>query len=115
MPPRTALGLLQGTVDVLILKSLSWKPMHGFALSQWIHERTDGVLSLEDAALYQGLHRLEHQGLLDSEWGVSDNNRRARYYQLTAAGQRRLREETTSWRAYAGAVFKVLDARRAPA
>ncbi len=110
---RPALGLLQGTVDVLILKTLSWKPMHGFALSQWIHARTDGVLVLEDAALYQGLHRLERQGLLRSEWGLSENNRRARYYRLTPEGERRLREETATWRAYAGAVFKVLDARSA--
>jgi transcriptional regulator len=111
--PRPSLGLLQGTVDVLILKSLTWNPMHGFALSQWIRERTDGVLSLEDAALYQGLHRLERQDLVVSEWGLSDNNRRAKYYQLTPAGTRRLREETATWRAYAGAVFKVLDARSA--
>jgi len=109
------LGLLQGTVDVLILKSLSWKPMHGFGLAEWIRTRTDGVLLLEDAALYQGLHRLERQGLLVSTWGVSENNRRARYYQLTDAGVRRLGDAAATWRTYAGAVFKVLDARSATA
>jgi transcriptional regulator len=111
--PRPSRGRLQGTVDVLIRKSLTWNPKHGFARTQRIRERTDGVLSLEDAALYQGLHRLERQDLVVSEWGLSDNNRRARYYQLTPAGTRRLREETATWRAYAGAVFKVLDARSA--
>ncbi len=108
MSPR-ALDLLQGTVDVLILKTLSWQPMHGYAVSRWIRERTDGVLALEDAALYQALHRLERQGWIESEWGLSENNRRAKYYQLTREGRRQLRAETATWRQYAAAVFKVLE------
>ena len=107
---RPPLDLLQGTVDVLILKSLSWQPQHGFAIAKWIRERTQGVLQLDDAALYQGLHRLERKGWLASEWGQSDNNRRAKYYQLTATGRRQLRTELTTWRAYTSAVFRVLDA-----
>ena len=81
---RDSLELLQGTLDVLILKTLSWQPMHGYGVSRWIRRRTDDVLAVEDAALYQALHRLERKGWIDSEWGVSENNRRAKYYQLTA-------------------------------
>lgn len=108
----TSLGLLQGTVDVLILKSVSWAPAHGFAISRWILERTKGTLGLQDAALYQALHRLERKGWLESDWGPSDNNRRAKYYQLTKDGRTQLRTQTTNWRRYAEAVFSVLDADR---
>ncbi len=107
---RPPLDLLQGTVDVLILKALSWQPQHGFAIAKWIRERTEGVLQLDDAALYQGLHRLERKGWLASEWGQSDNNRRAKYYHLTATGRRQLRTELATWRTYTSAVFRVLDA-----
>ena len=106
---RPALDLVQGTVDVLIMKTLSWRPMHGYAVSKWIRERTDGVLGVEDAALYQALHRLERRGWIESEWGLSENNRRAKYYQLTTEGRRQLRAEAATWREYAAAVFKVLD------
>ena len=102
--------LLQGTLDVLILKTLSWQPLHGYSISRWIRQRTDGVLGVEDAALYQALHRLERTGWIASEWGVSENNRRATYYQLTTAGRRQLRAEDGVWREYAAAVFKVLEA-----
>jgi transcriptional regulator len=105
-----SLGLVQGTLDVLILKTLSWQPMHGYAVSRWIRERTGAVLSVEDAALYQALHRLERRGWIVAEWGLSENNRRAKYYQLTAAGRGQLRAEATTWRRYAAAVFTVLDA-----
>ena len=81
---RASLDLVQGTLDVLILKTLSWGPTHGYGVSRWIRRRTDDVLAVEDAALYQALHRLERKGWIDSEWGVSENNRRAKYYQLTA-------------------------------
>jgi transcriptional regulator len=107
---RPPLDLLQGTVDVLILKALCWQPQHGFALAKWIRERTEGVLHLDDAALYQGLHRLERKGWLSAEWGLSDNNRRAKYYRLTPIGRRQLRTELSTWRTYAAAVFRVLDA-----
>ncbi len=107
---RAPVNLLQGTVDVLILKTLSWQPMHGFAISRWIRQRTDGVLGLEDAALYQALHRLERKVWVESAWGLSENNRRAKYYQLTSAGRAQLRAETTTWRRYAAAVASVIDA-----
>ena len=106
---REPLDLLQGTLDVLILKTLSWGALHGYAVSRWIRQRTDEVLAVEDAALYQALHRLERKGLIESEWGLSENNRRAKYYQLTTAGRRQLRSEVTTWRMYAEAVFKVLE------
>ena len=107
--PRTPTDLLYGTLDVLVLKTLTWGPRHGYAISGWIAERTDGTLAVDDAALYKALHRLEQQGHLESEWGLSENNRRAKYYQLTAAGSRQLRTESSVWRAYAGAVAAVLD------
>ena len=103
------MDLLQGTLDVLILKTLSWKAMHGYAISRWIRQRTDQVLSVEDAALYQALHRLERKGLIESEWGLSENNRRAKYYQLTPAGRTQLSAEASEWRQYAEAIFKVLE------
>ena len=103
------LGLLQGTVDLLILRALQQGPAHGYAVSRWVRERTDGVLSMEDAALYQALHRLEARGWIASEWGMSDNNRRARFYALTTAGRRQLRSEVSAWRQYADAVFKVIE------
>ena len=106
---RKTATLLQGTVDVLILKTLHESPMHGYGVSRWIRERTDGVVGLEDAALYQALHRLEAKGWLEAEWGLSDNNRRAKYYRLTREGRKQLRAETAKWRRYAKAVLGVLD------
>jgi PadR family transcriptional regulator, regulatory protein PadR len=106
---RQALGLLQGTVDVLILKTLSWKPLHGYGISEFIRQQTNGDLSVEDAALYQALHRLERKGLVDSEWGVSDTNRRARIYSITADGRKQLRSEVVELRRYMAALFRVLE------
>ena len=103
------LDLLQGTVDVLILRTLAGDPMHGYGISQWIRARTEGVLSLQDAALYQALRRLERKGWVEAEWGVSENNRRARYYRLTAEGRTQLWREASAWRRYAEAVFRVLE------
>jgi len=103
------MNLIQGTVDVMILKTVSRGPLHGFGISHAIRERSDGILGLEDAALYQALHRLENRGLLVSEWGLSDNNRRAKYYQLTEEGKVRLRRESEAWRRYASAVSRVLE------
>ncbi|HVT39565.1 MAG TPA: PadR family transcriptional regulator [Gemmatimonadaceae bacterium] len=105
---RTPTDLLYGTLNVLVLKSLSWKPMHGYAISNWLRERTGGTLVIDDAALYKSLHRLEEQGAISSAWGMSENNRRAKYYHLTAAGRRQLRSERTAWQAYALAVARVL-------
>jgi len=109
---RPPLALLQGTVDILILKALSFGSQHGYGVSRWIRERSEGALGLEDAGLYQALHRLERRGLVTASWGTSENNRRARYYELTAGGRRALRAETGTWRQYAAAVFRILDARR---
>ncbi len=106
MPPTV--DLLQGTVDVLILRTLAWQPMHGYAISRWIRERSDGILAIEGAALYQALHRLERRRWVSPSWGVSDNNRRAKFYQLTAEGRRQLRAETATWQTYAAAVTRVL-------
>jgi transcriptional regulator len=105
---RAPSDLLQGTVDVLILQTLSWQSMHGYAISDWVRERSRGVLSIEGAALYQALHRLERKKLVASSWGVSDNNRKAKYYQLTAEGRRQLRADSSTWREYADAVGRVL-------
>ena len=102
------MDLLQGTLDVLILRSLADRPRHGYDVSRWIRERTDGTLRIEDAPLYKALHRLEHAGCIAAEWGLSENNRRARYYRLTAAGRRRLRRDALAWRRYASAVANVL-------
>jgi PadR family transcriptional regulator PadR len=103
------LPLLKGTLDLLVLRVLAAGPMHGYGVATLVHERTDGDLAIEDAALYQALHRLDRQGLVDAEWRPSDNNRRARYYELTAAGRKRLREQTASWRRYTRAVDAVLQ------
>jgi transcriptional regulator len=108
LPSRT-LDLLQGTLDVLVLRTLVWGEMHGYAVSRSIRQRTDGVIEIEDAPLYKALHRLERAGCIEASWGLSENNRRARFYTLTAAGRRRLREEEQAWRRYAEAVFKVLE------
>jgi transcriptional regulator len=83
--------------------------MHGYAVSRWIRERTEGTIEIEDAPLYKALHRLEQSGCVSAEWGVSENNRRARYYKLTATGRSRLKAEEASWRRYAAAVFRVLE------
>ena len=107
--PSQPLDLLQGTVDILVLQTLAWGPMHGYAVASWVRERTGGVLELEDAPLYKALHRLEKQGYVEAEWGLSENNRRARFYQLTPAGRGQLRSEAATWRRYAEAVFKVLE------
>jgi PadR family transcriptional regulator PadR len=104
------LDVLQGTLDVLVLKALSLGPRHGFAVGRWIRERSRDTIRVEDRALYVALHRLEARGLVDSTWGTSENNRRARYYELTAGGRRALRRKAAEWDAYAGAVGRVLRA-----
>ncbi|HKN67768.1 MAG TPA: PadR family transcriptional regulator [Gemmatimonadaceae bacterium] len=104
-----SLDLLQGTLDVLVLRTLMWGEMHGYAVSRWIRQRTDGVIEIEDAPLYKALHRLERAGCVEASWGLSENNRRARFYKLTPAGRRKLHEQESVWRRYAEAVFKVLE------
>ncbi|HEX7050477.1 MAG TPA: PadR family transcriptional regulator [Longimicrobiales bacterium] len=101
--------LIKGTLDVLILRTLAGEPMHGYGISQWIRNRTGDTLAVQDAALYQALRRLERKGWVEAEWGLSENNRRARYYTLTPAGRKRLGAEVRAWRRYAEAVSQVLE------
>jgi PadR family transcriptional regulator PadR len=106
-----ALSLVQGTLDLLVLRTLASGPCHGYGIASAVHDLTAGDLSIEDAALYQALHRLDRQGLVEAEWRPSENNRRARYYTLTPGGRRRLKEETAAWRRYSRAVEAVLEGR----
>jgi transcriptional regulator len=106
---REDLQLLQGTLDVLVLKTLSWRPCHGYEIAQWIRDTTDAALQVEDRALYVSLHRMEERGWLESEWGITENNRKAKYYQMTPEGRRQLVTKTDMWSRYATAVFKVLQ------
>ena len=111
--------LLQGTLDVLILKALQAGPMHGYGIAVWLEHTTDDVLQIEEGSLYPALHRMQRRGWLDADWGLSENNRRAKYYRLTASGKKHLQEESSSWERFAGAVSRVLEAppgaaKRAP-
>jgi transcriptional regulator len=103
------LRLVQGTLDLIVLRTLAATPMHGYGIATLVHLQTNGELAIEDAALYQALHRLDRQGFVEAEWRPSDNNRRARYYALTPEGRKHLREETATWRRYARAVEAVLE------
>ena len=105
--------VLQGTLDLLVLKALTFGTRHGYAVARWVRDTTDGTLDVEEGALYTSLHRMERRGWLESEWGVSENNRRAKYYSLTEAGRQQLRTESSAWTRYAEAVFKVLRAQEA--
>jgi len=105
--------LVKGTLDVLVLKTLSWTPMHAYEVARWLEERSAGQFVVEDAALMQALHRLEERALLAAEWGVTGNGRRARYYKLTAAGRAHLRAESRRLTDYAGALTSVLAAKSA--
>ena len=107
--------LLQGTLDVLVLKTLSWGPMHGYAVARWLQQVTDDVLRIEEGSLYPALHRLERRGWVESEWGLSENNRTAKYYRITIEGRRQLRAEASTWTTFSQAVSKVLTSTRAPA
>jgi transcriptional regulator len=102
--------LYTGTLDTLILKAVSWGSTHGYAIGRWIRENTDGVLEVNEGALYPALHRLERKGLLSEEWGLTETNREAKFYTLTAAGRKQLRTEIARWREYATAVNAALDA-----
>jgi PadR family transcriptional regulator PadR len=107
--PRDTSDLLHGTLDLLVLKALSTTPMHGFGLSKWIEQRAGHQLEIVDSALYKALHRLEDDGAIGAEWGVSENNRRAKYYSLTGRGRQRLRTQTATWRRYVLAVSGILE------
>src|ERR1700730_5163031 len=104
----TKLELLRGTLDVLILKALVWGPLHGYAVTNFIRAWSDDALLVEEGTLYPALWRLESRKLVDAEWGLSENNRKAKFYRLTPGGRRHLRAESRTWEAYAAAVAKVL-------
>src|SRR5690348_12433665 len=108
---RPPLDLVHGTLDLLVLRTLAWEPMHGYGIAQFVKARTDGAIAIESAALYQALHRLEKRKLVRASWAISDTNRRARFYELTAAGRAALKTQTTDLRAYITALYRVLDAR----
>ncbi|HSA56440.1 MAG TPA: PadR family transcriptional regulator [Gemmatimonadaceae bacterium] len=107
--PRDTSDLLHGTLDLLVLKALATQPMHGFGLCQWIEQRTRHELEIVDSALYKALHRLTDAGAIAAVWGVSDNNRRARYYSLTPRGRQMLRAEIATWKRYVSAVSGILE------
>jgi PadR family transcriptional regulator, regulatory protein PadR len=107
------LPLLRGTLDLLILKTLSWGPMHGFGIASWLETRSGRALGVDDSALYQSLHRLEGRGLVEAEWGVTENKRTARYYRLTRAGRQHLKREASIWLRYTRTVGAILAAETA--
>jgi PadR family transcriptional regulator, regulatory protein PadR len=111
---KTQLELVRGTLDVLILKALVWGPLHGYAITSLIHRQTDEALLVEEGTLYPALWRLESKGLVEGEWGLSENNRKAKFYRLTLEGRRLLRQEKRTWEAYSSAVNKMLGATRPP-
>jgi transcriptional regulator len=105
----TPLDLLQGTLDLLVLRTLAWGPMHGYTVARLIKERSSGVFLVEEGALYPALHRHARKGWVESEWGISENNRKARFYQLTPAGRAALRAQVAEWNRYTQAVAGVLQ------
>ena len=112
MVDRTHIDLLQGTLGVLILKSLSWGPMHGYGIARWIEQITDDELLVEEGSLYPALHRLQARGLVSSEWAISETNRRVKSYTITEQGRQQLRAEMSRWQRFSSAISRALDARR---
>ena len=112
---RGRIDLLQGTLDLMILKTLSWGPMHGYAVARWLQQVTDDVLRVEEGTLYPALHRLEELEWVESDWGVSENNRRAKFYRLTGAGRAQLRTSLSDWSRLVDTVGKVIGATVRPA
>ncbi len=111
---KDSLDLIRGTLDILILKTLSWQAMHGYAISSVIRQQTDDALLVEEGALYPALYRMEAKGWIEAEWGISANNRRAKYYHLTPVGKKHLQAQAKTWQAYASAVGKIMNASRRP-
>jgi PadR family transcriptional regulator len=103
------LPLLKGTLDLLVLKTLSWGPLHGYGIAHWLEQRSGGALGVDDSALYQALQRLEARELVSAEWGVTGTNRRARFYRLTPAGRQKLRSDVATWRRYTDSVSAILS------
>jgi PadR family transcriptional regulator, regulatory protein PadR len=108
---KNSLALLKGTLDVLILRTLSWEALHGYAISRWIREQSGGVFRIEEGALYPALRRLEERGLIEGEWSVTETGREAKYYSLTTEGTRAMRAELTDWTRYVEAMSRVLHAK----
>ena len=106
----SSVPLLQGSLDGLVLKTLSWGPMHGFGIARWIRQTTDDALKLEEGTLYPALYRMENRGWIEAEWRLTENNRRAKYYALTTAGRRQLAQEARNWTRFADAVAKIFVA-----
>lgn len=115
MTDQIALPIVKGTLDNLVLKALCWAPMHGFEITQWVEARSQGALDVRDSAVYQALQRLEERNLIAAEWGVTENNQRARYYRITKAGRARLAADTTQWIRYAKTVTDILTSAPGPA
>jgi len=111
MPDDTELDILLGTLDVLVLKTLSWGRSHGYGIARWIRESSGGSLRILDGALYTSLHRMEERGWVAAEWGHTEQGKRAKFYQLTSAGRRQLRQETSQWERYAAGVAGVLTTK----
>ena len=109
--PKTSLDLFQGSLDIIVLKTLSWQPMHGFGIARWIQQTTDNVLQVEEGSLYPSLYRMENKGWLTSEWRITDNNRRAKYYRISPAGKRQLSEQSENWETFVVAMSKILRSR----
>lgn len=107
--------VLKGNLDMLVLKALSWGEMHGFEILDWLEQRSGGRLDVDDSALYQALHRLEERDLVRAEWGVSDKNRKVRFYRLTATGRAQLRTDATRWTEYAELLLGIMRGDRKPA
>jgi transcriptional regulator len=112
---RPTVDLLQGSLDVIVLKTLSWQPMHGFGIARWIQRVTDDAFQVEEGSLYPALYRMENKGWVKADWRVTENNRRAKYYRLTAAGRRRLVEATETWDTFALAMTKIMRSAPQPA
>ena len=107
--------ILQGTLELIVLKTLSWGPMHGFGVARWIQRTTEDVLQVEEGSLYPALYRMENRGWIKASWALTENGRRAKYYRLTPAGKRQLATATASWDQVSGAIAKIMGARRQPA
>ena len=107
------LDLVQGTLDMLVLKALAWGPRHGYDIARWLQQTTDDALTVEEGSLYPALHRMSRRGWLKAEWGLSENNRRAKYYTLTPQGRQQLHSEAANWGEFIDAVAKVMHARPA--
>ena len=113
--PRMPIDLLQGSLDLIVLKTLSWQPMHGFGIARWIRQLTGDELQVEEGSLYPALYRMENRGWIKARWALTENGRRAKYYDLTAAGRRQLANESRTWARFAGVMGKILSAKQQPA